>query len=159
MCENYLKFLAGEPHIMESLHGSQMLPCTSWSSFLSSFPFNLLPILNNSYLGLRMNGAHSDASKRLFRKENYWGAQESRERPGWSNQHPLHPLLYLTPFHITHPVQFPLSEEMKQNTSTEWTGLFLRVIKLQLLIKGVENELLFHVSEALRQTINILVPW
>lgn len=69
-------------------------------------------------------------------------------------QQPLPPAPSASP----HPVQFPLSEEMKQNTSIERTGLFLRIIKLQFLVKGVENELLFQVSEALRQNINILVP-
>ena len=38
--------------------------------FYPSFPFNLLAELNNLYLGFLVNGAHSDAGKLLFEKEN-----------------------------------------------------------------------------------------
>ena len=38
--------------------------------FYPSFPFNLLAELNNLYLGFLMNGAHSDAGKPPFEKEN-----------------------------------------------------------------------------------------
>ena len=66
----FLEFLAQEPFkgifAMVFKHFLLMLK----APFYPPFPFKLPPELNNLYLGFLVNGAHSDAGKVLFEKEN-----------------------------------------------------------------------------------------
>ena len=92
--------------------------------FYPSFPFNLLTELNNLYLGFLMNGAHSDAGKLPFEKENDWcsevkEAKNCQERANFPLHSPSSPHPFL-PYHTPRPI-FPFrGNEAKHINGLKW---------------------------------------